>query len=115
MSRQMINRLLLGVFVLALLGMSVVYMRQEHTIRKLEQEKEDLELKQEKIEYIINEYLVLLDNVDSRNFIIRMAREKFGWVFDNEVVYIKGDGQNDSSSPENSPQPTDSLPEVDEE
>lgn len=114
MSRQMINRLLLGLFVFILLGMSVVYMRQEHTIRKLEQEKQDLELKQEKIEYIINEYLVLIDNVDSRNFIIRMAREKFGWVFDNEKVYIKGNEQNDSLLPKNSPQPSQAIPGVNE-
>lgn len=114
MSRQMINRLLLGLFVFILLGMSIVYMRQEHTIRKLEQEKQDLELKQEKIEYIINEYLVLIDNVDSRNFIIRMAREKFGWVFDNEKVYVKGDDQNSGILPENSPSADESVSGADE-
>lgn len=114
MSRQMVNRLLLGLFVFILLGMSVVYMRQEHMIRKLEQEKQDLELKQEKIEYIINEYLVLLDNVDSRNFIIRMAREKFGWVFDNEKVYVKGDDQNDSLLPKNQSQSDESVSGVNE-
>lgn len=110
MSRQMINRLLLGIFVFILLGMSFVYMRQEHTIRKLEQEKLDLELKQEKIEYIINEYLVLIDNVDSRNFIIRMAREKFGWVFDNEKVYIKNDDSY-MLSPSVTPKPSEEVTE----
>ena len=83
MSRQIINRLLIGVFIVLMIGMGVVYVRQEAKLNDLK--------KQQRIEFIVQEYLVLLDNVNSRNFIIRMAREKFGWVFDNEKVFIKDD------------------------
>ena len=91
MSRQIINRLLIGVFIFLMIGMGVVYVRQEAKLNDLKKEQLELEKKQQRIEFIVQEYLVLLDNVDSKNFIIRMAREKFGWVFDNEKVYVKDD------------------------
>lgn len=91
MSRQIINRLLIGVFIVLMIGMGVVYVRQEAKLNDLKKQQLELEQKQQRIEFIVQEYLVLLDNVNSRNFIIRMAREKFGWVFDNEKVFIKDD------------------------
>ena len=91
MSRQIINRLLIGVFIVLMIIMGVVYVRQESQLNELKKQQLELEKKQQRIEFIVQEYLVLLDNVDSRNFIIRMAREKFGWVFDNEKVFVKDD------------------------
>ncbi len=108
MSRPLINRILLGIFILVMLSMVVVYARQERQISDLQKEQQELELKREKIEFLIQEYKVLIDSVDSRNFIIRMAREKFGWVFDNEKVYIKIDSllnPSQTPTPQNSPSP----------
>lgn len=91
MSRQIINRILIGVFIILMIGMGVVYIRQEAKLNDLKKQQLELEKKQQRIEFIVQEYLVLLDNVNSRNFIIRMAREKFGWVFDNEKIFVKDD------------------------
>ncbi len=87
MKRQIINRIILILFVAALFLMGSMYVRQEHKMAELEQEHQELLAKQEKIKYLINEYNVLLETVDSRNYIVRIAREKFGWVFDDELVY----------------------------
>lgn len=109
MSRPIINRILLGIFIVAMLAMGSVYLRQEQQIAALKKEEQQLLEKQAKIEYLINEYLVLIDNVNTQNFIIRMAREKFGWVFDNETIYVKNDPpfQNPTSTlpPVSSPTP----------
>ncbi len=90
MSRQVVNRILLGAFVIVLLAMCLIYAKQEYKIRNLTAEQEALQAKSEKIEYIINEYSILVDNVNSRNYVIRIARDMFGWVFDDETVYKKG-------------------------
>ena len=56
---------------------------------QLQQEYDELVQKEEKIKYIISEYNILIDSVNSRNYIVRIARDMFGWVFDNEVIYKK--------------------------
>ena len=60
MSRQIINRLLIGVFIVLMIGMGVVYVRQEAKLNDLKKQQLELEQKQQRIEFIVQEYLVLL-------------------------------------------------------
>ncbi len=107
MRRQAINRILLVVFAIALLLMGSLYVRQEHKMTQLQQEQEALIEKQEKIRHLISEYNLLLDSVDSRNYIVRIAREKLGWVFDDETIYKRPYA--DPTKPTPSPTPPQTL------
>lgn len=98
MSRQLINRLLIVFFVIIMFFMGGVYMRQENKIKNLQAEQQALEEKKARIEYMINEYNILIENLDSRNYIIRMARDMFGWVFEDEIIYKKPVGPDISPS-----------------
>ena len=89
MSRQIINRLLIVVFIVVIASMCFVYAKQERSMKNLNEEYAELTDKSNKLEYLINEYSLLIDNVNSRNYIIRLARERFGWVFDGETIYKK--------------------------
>ena len=89
MSRQIVNRIILAVFVVVMFSMAMIYIKQENKIKTLKEEHDALKQKAERIEYVINEYNILIENLDSRNYIIRMARDMFGWVFDDEIVYKK--------------------------
>lgn len=100
MSRQIINRILLVLFVCAIFGMGILYVKQEHKISELDREYNELVAKEENVKYTISEYAILVDSVNSRNYVIRIARDMFGWVFDDEVLYTKptDEPQDDSSS-----------------
>lgn len=89
MSRQIINRILLALFVLVLFAMGILYVKQEHKMDELQQEYNELVKKEERIKYMISEYNILIENVNSRNYIVRIARDMFGWVFDDEILYKK--------------------------
>lgn len=89
MSRQIVNRILLVLFVAAVFGMGILYVKQEHNMNLLENEYNELVNKEEKVKYMISEYNILIDSVNSKNYIVRIARDEFGWVFDNEVLYTK--------------------------
>lgn len=99
MSRQIINRILLVLFVCAIFGMGILYVKQEHKISELDREYNELVAKEENVKYTIGEYTILVDSVNSRNYVIRIARDMFGWVFDDEVLYTKPtDEPQDNSS-----------------
>lgn len=89
MSRQAINRIILGLFIIVFFIMGMIYVKQERKMQVLKEERERLAAKCERIEYVIDEYTVLIDSMNSKNFVIRMARDMFGWVFDNETIYKK--------------------------
>lgn len=103
MSRQIINRILLVLFVVAIFGMGILYVKQEQNMSRLENEYNELVSKEEKVKYMISEYNILIDSVNSKNYIVRIARDMFGWVFDNEVLYTKplANAPNDNSAADN--------------
>lgn len=98
MSRQIVNRILIVLFVIAIFGMGILYIKQEHNMSSLENEYNELVAKEEKVKYTISEYNILIDSVNSKNYIVRIARDTFGWVFDNEVLYTKPSTEPDKGS-----------------
>ena len=103
MSRQIINRILFMLFVVAICGMGILYVKQEQSISRVENEYSELVNKEEKVKYMISEYNILIDSVNSKNYIVRIARDMFGWVFYNEVLYTKplAKAPNDNSAADN--------------
>ena len=49
MSRQIINRILLVLFVCAIFGMGILYVKQEHKISELDREYNELVAKEENV------------------------------------------------------------------
>ncbi len=101
MSRHIVNRLLIVVFLVIMCSMGFIYARQERSMKNLDDEYKELTNKSDQLEYVVNEYSILIDNVNTRNHIIRLAREKFGWVFDGEKIYKKDSEQ--KATPEINP------------
>ena len=99
MSRHIVNRLLIVVFLVVMCSMGFIYTKQERSMKDLEDEFNELTDKSDQLEYVVNEYSILIDNVNSRNHIIRLARERFGWVFDGEKIYKKDGEQTPSPEP----------------
>ncbi len=87
MGRRVIHKILIVAFVLILCSFGAIYIRQERTMDRLDEEYESLKTKAERVQYIIGEYDVLIDNIGTRDYVISWARNVLGWVFDGEVVY----------------------------
>ena len=106
MGRKVLNKILIVGFVLILCCFGAIYLRQERTMNRLDEEYASLQTKAERVEYVIGEYELLLDNAGSRDFVIRWAREILGWVFDGEVVYRPNTSAPETEEPEAAPQET---------
>ena len=85
--RSIINKFLIVLFVVVIIGLSFTYVSQQRSIADQNDKIDSLTSRLESLEYTVEEYILLRDSEGTQDFIIRCARDLLGWVFDGEVIY----------------------------
>ena len=86
--RLPVTSLFLRIFLIVLVGLTVTLLATRlMEYNRLREEKQQLQLRIEQKQENIDELQYLLDAPVDREYIIRVAREKLGLNFPDEIVY----------------------------
>ena len=76
--------IILGVIIYAV----IMIVNQQITLNNLKQKQQELLEQKEQLEADKNYYENELDYIDSDDYIIKEAKERLGWLFNDETKYV---------------------------